>query len=70
MSKKQIPERCNKELEGVSKTLLGCMTGKTSLITAKVLAGKGVMTDNLIGGITQLPKGQTKQLSELIKEAY
>ena len=70
MSTQQIPETLNKELEGDSKPLLVCMAGKTSLMAAKVLAGKGVMTDSLIGGITQLPEGQTKQLSELIKEAY
>ena len=38
-------------------------------MAAIVLAGKGVITDSLIGGITQLPEGQTKQLSQLIKEA-
>jgi len=27
------------------------------------------MTDSLIGGITQLPEGQGKQLSELIRQA-
>ena len=70
LSTQQIPETLNKELEGDSKPLLVCMAGKTSLMAAKVLAGKGVMTDSLIGGITQLPEGQTKQLSELIKEAY
>ena len=29
---------------------------------------KGVMTDSLIGGITELPEGKTKQLSELIRQ--
>ena len=65
----QIPDALSKDLEGDSKPLLVCMAGKTSLMAAKVLAGKGVMTDSLIGGITQLPEGQTKQLSQLIKEA-
>ena len=45
------------------------MAGKTSLMAAKLLANKGVMTDSLIGGITELPEGKTKQISELIKQA-
>jgi len=45
------------------------MAGKASLMAAKVLATKGVITDSLIGGITELPEGKTKQLSELIKQA-
>ena len=69
LATQQIPEALNKDLEGDSKPLLVCMAGKTSLMAAKVLAGKGVFTDSLIGGITQLPEGQTKQLSQLIKEA-
>ena len=39
-------------------------------MAAKVLATKGVMTDSLIGGITELPEGQGKQLSELIRQAW
>jgi hypothetical protein len=27
------------------------------------------MTDSLIGGITELPEGKTRQLSELIRQA-
>ena len=69
LATQQIPDALNKDLEGDSKPLLVCMAGKTSLMAAKVLAGKGVITDSLIGGITQLPEGQTKQLSQLIKEA-
>ena len=69
LATQQIPDALSKDLEGDSKPLLVCMAGKTSLMAAKVLAGKGVMTDSLIGGITQLPEGQTKQLSQLIKEA-
>ena len=69
LATRQIPDALSKDLEGDSKPLLVCMAGKTSLMAAKVLAGKGIMTDSLIGGITQLPEGQTKQLSELIKEA-
>ena len=69
LATQQIPDALNKDLEGDSKPLLVCMAGKTSLMAAKVLAGKGVIIDSLIGGITQLPEGQTKQLSQLIKEA-
>ena len=69
LATQQIPDALNKDLEGDSKPLLVCMAGKTSLMAAKVLAGKGVITDSLIGGITQLPEGQTKQLSQLIKES-
>ena len=69
LATQQIPEALNKDLEGDNKPLLVCMAGKTSLMAAKVLAGKGVFTDSLIGGITQLPESQNKQLSELIKEA-
>jgi len=69
LTTQQIPESLTKDLEGDSKPLLVCMAGKTSLMAAKVLATKGVMTDSLIGGITELPEGKTKQLSELIKQA-
>jgi hypothetical protein len=65
----QIPESLSKYLEGDSKPLLVCMAGKTSLMAAKLLATKGVITDSLIGGITELPEGKTKQLSELIRQA-
>ena len=64
LATQQIPEALNKDLEGDNKPLLVCMAGKTSLMAAKVLAGKGVMTDSLIGGITHLPEGQSKQLSQ------
>ncbi len=69
LTTQQIPESLSKDLEGDNKPLLVCMAGKTSLMAAKVLATKGVMTDSLIGGITELPEGKTKQLSELIKQA-
>jgi len=69
LTTRQIPEALSKDLEGVGKPLLVCMAGKTSLMAAKVLATKGVMTDSLIGGITELPEGQGKQLSELIRQA-
>ena len=69
LTTQQIPESLNKDLKDDSKPLLVCMAGKTSLMAAKILATKGVMTDSLIGGITELPEGKTKQLSDLIKQA-
>ena len=69
LTTRQIPEALSKDLEGDGKPLLVCMAGKTSLMAAKVLATKGVITDSLIGGITELPEGKTKQLSDLIKQA-
>ena len=69
MTTQQIPDTLSKDLQGDSKPLLVCMAGKTSLMAAKLLANKGVMTDSLIGGITELPEGKTKQISELIKQA-
>jgi len=69
LTTRQIPEALSKDLEGDGKPLLVCMAGKTSLMAAKVLATKGVITDSLIGGITELPEGKTKQLSELIRQA-
>ncbi len=38
-------------------------------MAAKVLAGKGIVTESLIGGLTELPQGKGRQLSELIREA-
>jgi len=69
LTTRQIPEALSKDLEGDGKPLLVCMAGKTSLMAAKVLATKGVITDSLIGGITELPEGKTKQLSDLIRQA-
>ncbi len=69
LTTQQIPDTLSKDLQGDSKPLLVCMAGKTSLMAAKLLANKGIMTDSLIGGITELPEGKTKQISELIKQA-
>ncbi|MEJ2261768.1 MAG: hypothetical protein P8X83_09015 [Nitrosopumilaceae archaeon] len=66
----KIPEELSPELQGTKgKSLLVCMAGQTSLMAAKVLAGNGVVTESLIGGITELPEGRTKNLSELIRQA-
>jgi cysteine synthase len=66
----QIPEELSKELEGSKgKSLLVCMAGNTSLMTVNVLAGKGVITESLKGGITDLPEGRGKNPGEYIKIA-
>ncbi len=70
LSTQQIPEELSKDLQGSKgKSLLVCMAGNTSLMPAKVLAGKGIVTESLTGGITELPEGKGRQVSELIKAA-
>lgn len=70
ISTQQIPEELSKALEGSKgKSLLVCMAGNTSLMAVNVLASKGIVTESLNGGITEIPEGKTKQLSELIKVA-
>ena len=70
LSTQQIPEDLSKELDGSKgKSLLICMAGNTSLMTAQILASKGVTTESLNGGITNLPEGQGKNPGEFIKAA-
>jgi len=70
LATQQIPEELSKDLQGSKGTsLLICMAGNTSLMAAKVLASKGIVTESLTGGITELPEGKERQLSELIKVA-
>lgn len=70
LTTQQIPEEFSKELEGPKgKSLLICMAGNTSLMTVNVLAGKGVITESLTGGITNLPEGKNRNPSEFIKIA-
>ncbi|NNL58667.1 MAG: cysteine synthase, partial [Nitrosopumilus sp.] len=70
LSTQQIPEDLNKELNGSKgKSLLVCMAGNTSLMTAQVLASKGIITQSLNGGITNLPQGMGKNPGEYIKIA-
>ena len=69
LATQQIPEELSKDLQGSKgKSLLVCMAGNTSLMAVKVLASKGIVTESLIGGITALPQGKGRQLSELIRE--
>ena len=70
ISTQQIPEELSKDLEGSKgKSLLVCMAGNTSLMAVNVLASKGVVTESLIGGITELPEAKIKPIPELIKMA-
>ena len=45
------------------------MAGNTSLMATKVLASKGIVTESLNGGITNLPEGQGKNPGEYIQIA-
>ena len=70
LSTQQIPDELNKDLDGSKgKSLLICMAGNTSLMTAQVLASKGIATESLNGGITNLPEGQGKNPGQYIKAA-
>jgi len=70
LATQQIPEELSKALQGSKgKSLLVCMAGNTSLMAVKVLAGKGIVTESLTGGITELPQGKGRQIAELIKVA-
>ncbi len=70
LTRQEIPEDLNKELNGSKgKSLLVCMAGNTSLMTAQVLASKGIITQSLNGGITNLPEGMGKNPGQYIKVA-
>ncbi len=70
LSTQQIPEELSKDLQGPKgKSLLVCMAGNTSLRAVKVLADKGIVTESLTGGISELPQAKTKQITELIRQA-
>lgn len=70
LTTQQIPEELNGDLQGSKgKSLLICMAGNTSLMATKVLAAKGIITESLNGGITQLPEGRSRDPSELIEIA-
>jgi len=70
LATQQIPEELSKALQGSKgKSLLVCMAGNTSLMAVKVLAGKGIVTESLTGGISELPEAKTKPIPELIKVA-
>ena len=70
LSTQQIPEEFSKDLDSSKgKSLLICMAGNTSLMTAQLLASKGIVTESLNGGITNLPDGQGKNPGEYIQIA-
>ena len=70
LSTQQISEEFKKEFDGSNgKSLLVCMAGNTSLMTAQVLASKGIVTQSLNGGITDLPEGRGKNPGEYIQIA-
>ena len=70
LTTQQIPKELDDTLQGSKgKSLLVCMAGNTSLMAVKVLGSKGVVTESLNGGITELSQGKGKQFSELIKVA-
>ena len=70
LTSQEIPDELNKELKGTKgKSLLICMAGNTSLMATKVLANKGIITESLNGGITNLPEGQSKNPGEYIQIA-
>lgn len=70
LSTQKVPEEISKELSGSKgKSLLVCMAGNTSLMTAQVLASKGIVTQSLNGGITNLPEGRGKNPGEYIQIA-
>lgn len=70
LTKQEIPEELTKEFDGSKgKCLLVCMAGNTSLMTAQVLASKGIVTQSLNGGITNLPEGRGKNPGTYIKAA-
>ena len=70
LSTQQIPEELSKDLQGSKgKSLLICMAGNTSLMAAKVLAVKGIVTESLNGGITNLPEGRSTDPSKFVKVA-
>ena len=70
LSTQEVPDELNKEFGGdKGKCLLICMAGNTSLMATKVLASKGIVTESLNGGITNLPEGQGKNPGEYIQIA-
>ena len=70
LATQEIPKDLDKALGGADgKSLLVCMMGNTSLMVARVLAGKGITAESLTGGITALSQEKGKQISELVRLA-
>ena len=64
-----IPDDIKNQVQNDGKTLLVCMAGKTSLMASKVLAKKGIKTQSLNGGITNLPESMGKNPGDYIRPA-
>ena len=70
LSTQQVPDELGRELGGSKgRSLLVCMAGNTSLMASQVLAGKGIVTQSLNGGITNLPEGIGKNPGQYIQIA-
>ncbi len=70
LATQEIPKELDNALGGANgKSLLVCMAGNTSLMAARVLAGKGIAAESLIGGISTLSQGKGKQIPELVRIA-
>jgi cysteine synthase A len=70
LATQQIPPELDKALGGADgKSLLVCMMGNTSLMVARALAGKGIVAESLIGGISALSQEKGKQIAELVQPA-
>jgi cysteine synthase len=70
LATQQIPKELDEALGGPdSKPLLVCMAGNTSLMAARVLAGKGIAAESLIGGISALSQDKGKQIAQLVQVA-
>src|SRR5947209_10501407 len=70
LATQEIPPELDSALGGGDgKSLLVCMMGNTSLMVAKVLAGKGIAAESLNGGINALSQEKGKQISQLVRMA-
>lgn len=70
LATREVPDELNKELQGdKGKCLLICMAGNTSLMATEVLASKGIITESLNGGITNLPEGRDKSPGQYVQMA-
>ncbi|TLX65668.1 MAG: pyridoxal-phosphate dependent enzyme [Thaumarchaeota archaeon] len=70
LATQEIPKELDNALGGADgKSLLVCMMGNTSLMVARVLAGKGIAAESLNGGINALSQGKGKQISQLVRLA-
>lgn len=66
----KIPEDIARDLQGEKgKSLLICMAGQTSLMASNVLAQNGIVTQSLIGGITNLPESRGQYPGKFIRQA-